>query len=57
MKCPCGCSREVSSGHYWATPKCGEDAKKKGLYMPQGGACRQDERARKRFHSFRKGRK
>ena len=52
--CPCGCKKEVPNGRYWATPTCGEKAKKFGMYMPQGGEVRKHERMIKRFGKGRK---
>lgn len=55
MKCPCGCGKPVGNNRYWATEECGEKARTKGLYMPQNGAWRKDQRLRRKLRKVKHG--
>lgn len=33
-KCPCGCGAEVPNNRFYATPKCGRRANRRGVRMP-----------------------
>jgi hypothetical protein len=57
MKCPCGCGKEIPNGCYWATEKCGKNARKHGLYMPRNNEWRQASRIIRKINLLKKGSK